>query len=274
MSVLLTGAGGFVGSRIRLAIPDAVAAPSLRNAAEDTVRRLLDETQPDWIIHTAAISDIAACASDPDASWTANVGLPLLLARAAKGIKLVCFSTDQVYSGLEEPGPYGEDAVRPANLYAAHKLEMERRVLDAAPDAVMLRATWMYDMPLHGAANRGNFLVNMLSAAARQTPVGFSPSQYRGVTWVREVAALTALTRHLPGGVYNFGSENDLSMYDTALYLNRLTGWRAPVEALNQPRHNLWMDCGKLRRAGVLFSSTTEGLRACCEAYGLLAENG
>ena len=69
------------------------------------------------------------------------------------------------------------------------------------------------------------------------------------------------------------GSENTLSMYDTALYLCRLTGWRAPVAPLTEPRHNLWMNCARLRRQGIAFSSAAEGLRACCAAYGLLAEN-
>jgi dTDP-4-dehydrorhamnose reductase len=50
-----------------------------------------------------------------------------------------------VYSGLEEEGPYTEDLAKPGNVYAAHKLEMEQRVMDIAPDAVMLRAEWMYD---------------------------------------------------------------------------------------------------------------------------------
>ncbi len=229
MSVLLTGAGGFVGSRILQAMPDAAAAPSLRRAEEEDLRRLIDRVRPDWSIHTAAVSDTGACEKDPGASYAANVRLPLLLARAAKGIKLVFFSTDQVYGGLEEPGPDKEDTVRPANTYAAHKLEMERRVLDTAPDAVLLRATWMYDLPLYGMPNRGNFLMNMLSAAARQTEIAFSPAQYRGVTWVREAARLIRDARNLPGGVYNFGSENTLSMYDTALYLSRVTGWRTPI---------------------------------------------
>jgi len=37
-------------------------------------------------------------------------------------------------------GPYREDTVKPGNIYAEHKLEMKKRVLDVCPDAVMLRA--------------------------------------------------------------------------------------------------------------------------------------
>ena len=41
-------------------------------------------------------------------------------------------------------------------------LANEKRVLDANPCAVLLRATWMYDMPMYGVPNRPNFIVSML----------------------------------------------------------------------------------------------------------------
>ena len=125
MRVLVTGSHGFVGSRIMNEFADAIPSPSLRGADEDTIKRLADSVKPDVIIHTAAISDISACSNDPDASFRANVEIPLWLART--GIKLIAFSTDQVYSGCEREGPYKEDAAAPANLYAEHKLEMEQR---------------------------------------------------------------------------------------------------------------------------------------------------
>ena len=48
-----------------------------------------------------------------------------------------------MYSACEDGGPYTEENVKPGNIYAAHKLEMEKRVLDILPSAVMLRAEWM-----------------------------------------------------------------------------------------------------------------------------------
>lgn len=86
------------------------------------------------------------CEENPKASYLANVEIPMYLARASKERKLICFSSDQVYSGCEEIGPYLEEKAKPANTYAKHKLEMEQRVLDIQPSAVMLRAEWMYDM--------------------------------------------------------------------------------------------------------------------------------
>ena len=39
------------------------------------------------------------------------------------------------------------------------------------------------------------------------------------MTYVREVAAHMARAVALPGGVYNYGSENDLTMLETARWL-------------------------------------------------------
>ena len=117
--ILVTGANGFVGHKIMQLCKDTLACPSLREATEDGIKRIVEEGGVDVIIHTAAISDIGTCQADPDASYQANVQIPVYLAKAAKHTKLICFSSDQVYSGLEEEGPYTEDLVKPANTYAA-----------------------------------------------------------------------------------------------------------------------------------------------------------
>ncbi|MBR3741752.1 MAG: sugar nucleotide-binding protein [Clostridia bacterium] len=261
MKILLTGARGFVGARIADDFP-VIAAPSLRNAAEDDVKRLMDETEPDAIVHTAAISDIPTCEKNPEASYHANVQLPVWIAKT--GIKAVLFSTDQVYGGCEGSGPYTEDETAPANLYARHKLEMERRVLDANPSAVLLRATWMYDMPLYGVSNRGNFLVNMLFGRE----AAFSGTQYRAVTYVREVARWTEQALSLPGGSYNFGSENSLTMLETAQWLKKRLNLPITLHDAG-PRPHLWMNCGKAKAQGIQFMDTLDGLEQCIQDYAL-----
>ena len=145
--ILVTGASGFVGGKIMQMRSDAIASPSLRGMGEEEIRRMLDSLDVDTIVHTAAISDTRVCQQSPEESYRANVEIPVFLARAVKDrpIKLVCFSSDQVYTGTKEDGPFSEEMAKPANVYAEHKLEMEQRVLDTVPDAVMLRAEWMYD---------------------------------------------------------------------------------------------------------------------------------
>ena len=260
--ILITGAAGFVGRRLMETVPGAVAAPSLRNASQEDVKRIVEESGAEAIVHTAAISDIGACQADPEASYRANVQIPLWLARAAGNRKLVCFSSDQVYSGSKEAGPYSEEMTAPGNVYACHKLEMEQRVLEILPEAVMLRAEWMYDL----RAPKPNYLLNVLRA---EGTVAFSSRQYRGVTYLGEVAEAMDRVLALPGGAYNFGSETTLSMQELTKRLAALLGKPLAVEDA-PPRHNLWMDCGKAARYGVVFSDVLTGLTKCLQEYGLL----
>ena len=260
--ILVTGATGFVGNKIMKMCKDTIAAPSLRGITEDEVKRMIEEYNVDTIIHTAAISDIGVCEANPDDSYIANVQIPLYLAKASKDIKLICFSSDQVYSGAVEEGPYTEDMVNPNNTYAKHKLEMEQRVLDINPNAVLLRAEWMYDYYL----KKSNYLMNILNA---KDSIGFSSRQYRGITYVKEVAEQMAKVIHLPGGVYNFGSETTKSMYEITKEFLAWIGKDIKLE--DAPlRHNLWMNCEKASKYGVKFHSVEDGLKMCAEDYNLV----
>lgn len=258
--ILVTGATGFVGGKIMEVCKDVVASPSLRDATLEKVKRIIDESGADVIIHTAAISDIGECQKDPEASHIANVEIPILLAKASEGRKLICFSSDQVYSGLDDVGPYREDTVKPGNIYAEHKLEMEKRVLDVCPDAVMLRAEWMYDY----YTKRPNYYMNIISA---KDSVSFSSKQYRGITYVKEVAENIDTVITLPGGAYNFGSETDRSMYEITKEFVEKLGLNVRVED-GPPRHNLWMDCSKAKKHGIRFSDVSEALIRCAKDNG------
>ena len=257
--ILVTGVSGFVGNKIMEICKDVIPCPSLKGASEDTVRRIVEESGADTIIHTAAISDIGVCERNPDDSYIANVMLPVYLAKASKNIKLICFSSDQVYSGTKIDCPYTEDMAKPSNIYSVHKLEMEHRVLDINPNAVMLRAEWMYDYYL----KKSNYFMGILNA---KESLSYSSKQYRGVTYVKEVAQCMEQVIALPGGSYNFGSESLKSMYDITKEFLSFIGKDIPVLDA-PPSQNLWMNCDKARKHGVIFSSVEDGLKKCAQDY-------
>lgn len=260
--ILVTGATGFVGHKIMQLCKNVLACPSLKDASEDRIRQILEENEVDAIIHTAAISDIGMCQAHPEDSYHANVRIPVYLARAAKNTKLICFSSDQVYSGLQDEGPYGEADVKAGNLYAEHKIRMEQQVLELCPDAVMLRAEWMYDYYL----KKPNYFMNILRAT---DSVAFSSRQFRGITYVKEVAEQMEQVLQLPGGAYNFGSETTKSMYEITKDFTARIGKELRIED-GPSRHNLWMNCEKARKHGVVFQSVEDGLISCAKDYGLL----
>lgn len=275
--ILLTGAGGFVGSRIAEHLKgryQLVTFPRgmLAQAAAEDVYAFAMDAAPDAVIHTAAIADIGVCEKHPDDSYRANVLLTEALCRAARrlGVKIACYSSDQVYSGCDpSQGPYREDVpLSPVNVYGRHKLEAEQRGLDACPDAVMLRATWMYDLTGENLSARGGLLPNLLRQARENRTERFSISDYRGITWVRQAAEMTERALAVPGGAYNFGSPNDLSMFDTVRCALRTL--KLPLE-LAQPDEDgrvrcLAMEQTKCKANGILFDTTAEGFVRCVQA--------
>lgn len=277
--ILVTGAKGFVGARVMAHFKDAIAFPSeiLRaGQPEKGVTEYVKRVQPSAIIHTAAISDIGECEKDPDASYLANVILPDALNKAAmeEKIKILMFSSDQVYTGQKSEGPYSDEAELsdPTNTYARHKLLSEKRTLDKNPDCVHLRATWMYDMPLYNHKNRPNFLTLALKAAETGRPMSASVNQHRAVTYVRQVAENLEKMLLVPGGAYNYGSANDLNMYETTLCFFKALGLEERCELLTQKTQtpgSLWMTFDKLNRAGVFFDTTAEGFERVIRDYAL-----
>ena len=275
--ILITGAGGFVGSRILqqwqgkyelCALPKGFFC----TADEALTRAQVEALHPDMILHTAALSDTSYCAQHPAEAYRANVELPVWLARAAQQTKakLVAFSSDQVYAGVQQQGPLPETlALHPANIYGQYKLEAEQRVLELCPDSVHLRASWMYDLPGYGLPIRGNLPLNLLRAAQRGESVRFSVRDFRGITYVRQEVALLEPALTLPGGVYNFGSENAENMVLTARQFAETLGITVDIQEADWAR-NLAMDCSKLRAQGIVFDTTQTGLTRCLRDYGLL----
>ncbi|MDD3214000.1 MAG: sugar nucleotide-binding protein [Eubacteriales bacterium] len=282
MKVLLTGATGFLGSRAlpylkeRFAVdtvPSSLLRGELTAERAETLYRAVSESAPEVILHTAAISDTGYAQLHPDESFQANVALPEAMAKiAAKiGAKLVCCSSDQVYNGVDGMGPFAEtDPVKPAGVYGRHKLEAEERVAQAAPGAVSLRLTWMYDLPVRGQPTHKNLLTNLLVAAARREPLHLSQNDYRGVTYAGRVVENFPLAFALEGGVYNYGSESDKSVWQIAgAWCGALgidPGMLWPTEG--KPR-SLCMDCVKARAGGIVFEDSASGIGRLIREYGL-----
>ena len=287
MKILITGATGFVGNRFvarwqgeyTLLTPSHTELP-IDNA--DAALHYVSTAKPDVVLHLAAISNTWHCEQHPDESRAINVIGAVNMAQAAKavGAKFIIFSSDQIYNGNEELGGLPETiAVHPENVYGRDKLEAERLIAEVDEAAVLLRATWMYDAELEGMRTHPNFVVNIANALRTQTPLRFATREYRGITNIREVVEILPHCFNIPGGVYNFGAENPLNTFETALTYARLLQKQTPEAFTNMtpeelilpdperfPTHirNISINMQKLHAGlpeGVCFSSTIEGLQ-------------
>ena len=242
--------------------------------SEEAVENFISRTQPDAILHLAALSNTGYCEEHPQESYLVNVISVENIAKAAAkhGIKLVWFSSDQVYNGCPALGLLSEDMpLSPENHYGRHKLVAEQRALEICPESVALRATWMYDSEQPGMKTHKNFVLNFQEAKENGTPLRYATREFRGITWIEDVVRNIPHTFNLPGGVYNFGAENHLNTYDTAVEYARIQGLDPDAVAIPDterfPEHirNLSISMQKAYEASegrIRFMTTLEGLSA------------
>ena len=285
--ILVTGASGFVGSRFverwrneYVMLTPTHAELDVTDAVQ--VERYIVESAPQVVVHLAAISNTGYCEQNPDESYRVNVESVCNLAAACarNGVKLVFFSSDQIYNGNYESGPLSEDVeVSPETVYGKHKLEAERRALELCPTAVALRASWMYDVERSGMPVHQNFVLAIEKAIKERTPLVYPVREHRGITWVRDVVEFLPATFSIEGGVYNYGAGCTMDTYETACcYCEMLVGLQSgPLlqpDYARYPEHerNLSMSTDKIFRASggrVCFGSTMDGLRIFADINGL-----
>jgi dTDP-4-dehydrorhamnose reductase len=169
MRILLTGASGLVGTEVARqaanaghtviglvgrwahAVPGTSELHSVDLTHAAVAVEWTSRIQPDVIINAAAISEPAACETDPVVSRNLNVMLPAALAEAAAatGAHFIHISSEQVFNG--EKAPYHrDDSPTPINLYARQKVESEQLVLAASTGAAVVRAPLLLGNSLSG----------------------------------------------------------------------------------------------------------------------------
>lgn len=109
---------------------------------------LLDELKPSHVVLAAAMARAGACESDPKGAHRMNVEVPGEVAAwcARSGARLVFISTDQVFGGQPAPKKgFAEDAQPdPVQVYGRTKAAGEAAVLEAHPDALVVRLPLLY----------------------------------------------------------------------------------------------------------------------------------
>ena len=159
--ILVTGASGFLGGTVCL---EALASgrpvvgtvyensgdqAGLRTVTADltdasVAKDLVTRIQPRWVINCAGFTNVDACEREPEQAHLLNVELPRVLATecANAGVGFVHISTDAVFDGKR--GNYSEDDLpEPINVYARTKVEGERAVREALPEALVIRTNFI-----------------------------------------------------------------------------------------------------------------------------------
>lgn len=234
MNILVTGAAGQLGRELQ-----NVAAGSKDNyiftdlatgyehldiTSLEAIRTIIRDKSVSVAVNCAAYTDVDKAESDKAAASMLNSDAPGYLAKAMQetGGKLVQVSTDYVFDGNANV-PYNEDCpTGPTGVYGRTKLEGERNVLSAMPDAIIVRTAWLYSP--YGR----NFVKTIRRIAAERDSIKVVFDQVGTPTYAKDLAAAIFSiieSRQLDkGGIYHFSNEGVCSWYDFAKAICRLSG--------------------------------------------------
>jgi dTDP-4-dehydrorhamnose reductase len=244
MRILVTGASGLLGLNLALeAAKDhtvfgqvnshslrfspftVLEADLLAPGAGDcgaTLDRLLEQAQPDWVVHCAALAIVDACEADPARARQLNTEVPGKLAElvARGGARLVHISTDAVFDG-QRGGYTEEDFPNPLSVYARTKLDGEHAVAQANPQATIARVN-LYGWSLSGTRSLSEFFFYNLKAGRSVlgfTDVFFCPLLANDLAQV----LLKILASDL-SGLYHLVSSECITKYEFGIALARRFG--------------------------------------------------
>lgn len=279
---LITGDGGQVGDALKqtLAPLGPWVAPTLAEldfTNPDSIRSVVQQHRPRWIINAAAHTAVDKAETEPELAYAINgTALSILAEEAAKlGAPIVHYSTDYVFDGSGTKPWTESDTPSPLNVYGASKLAGEVALTNSGVPHFTFRTSWVY-----GATGK-NFLVSILRFARERDHLRIVADQHGAPTWSFDLARLTA---HAVAQVESAAAANGHSLTDAASTLSGVyhaggsgeTTWfgfaSAAIEELQRREHsaklatvepittadyptpakrpaNSRLDCSKLERA-------------------------
>lgn len=234
MRVLLTGAGGMLGSAVRRTVPADVDLLPFSHAElpiEDAaaVERTVRSERPDWIVNCAGYTQVDRAEAEPELAQRVNARGPANLARAAHqtGARLLHISTDYVFDG-RATRPYREDdAVAPLNVYGRTKWAGEQAVRDIQPDGhLIVRTQWLF------GPGGANFVASILRLARERRQVKVVDDQHGRPTYAPDLAgALWTLIACDARGTVHCANDGVATWFDVA----RAAVAAAGVETIVEP---------------------------------------
>jgi len=225
MRIVVTGADGQLGVELvpALAVHGEVISSTLADLditdpdCADRVAAL----KPDWVVHTAAATDVDGCEREPEWAMAVNAEGTRLVAEGCRrvGAGLLYVSTDYVFDG-RKGAPYVEsDAPAPLSAYGRSKLEGERWVQRLAPRWTIVRTAWLYGV--HGK----NFVKTILGKTTAGESLRVVDDQVGSPTYAVDLAgAIALLVSRGRTGLYHVTNSGSCSWYEFTLEILRLAG--------------------------------------------------
>ena len=217
MRILILGARGMLGTDLLNEwqsddlIPAGSAEADIRNFTE--VEKLVSRVRPDWIVLSAAYTDVDGCERNPELAFAVNGTGVENVARAAQSIagRIFLVSTDYVFDGMGKRAYEINDPVAPLNVYGASKAAGEAALRRHHAAWCVGRTSWLFGV--HGPS----FPDKILRAAETRPELAVVNDQVGSPTYTRDLAcAIRDLVCKDARGITHITNEGFCSWFDFA----------------------------------------------------------
>lgn len=256
--ILITGANGMLGQRVVEYYSSKENVDLLATSVEDravidladyipcdvksreSIKKVIYDYCPDFIIHTAAFTNVDLSEKMREDAWKINVKGVEYIAEAARAIdaNIIHISTDYIFDG--KSGPYDENALpNPIGYYGRTKLASENVLKISGTLFTILRTNVLYGIALN---SRPDFVRWVITSLSNNERIRIVKDQINNPTFIDDlVQAINKIIEFRKTGVYNIGGKEFLSRFEftnrIAEYFNFNKNLITPIltEELNQP---------------------------------------
>jgi len=225
MRVLIIGANGMLGRDILRQWPnDEILAADVQDADIrdlEQVHKLIARSRPDWVILTAAYTDVDGAEKNPELAHAVNGTGTENVARAARefGARLFYISTDYVFDGTASRPYEISDPIHPLNVYGASKAAGEAAVQKYADQWCIGRTAWLF------GALGASFPEKILQASTTRTELKVVADQVGSPTFTRDLASAIFTLVHIDArGIFHITNSGSCSWLEFAAEVLRQAG--------------------------------------------------
>jgi dTDP-4-dehydrorhamnose reductase len=230
MRVTIFGATGMLGKALmrQWTGDDVTGLGSAQVDIRDPeqVQSAIQQTRPEWIVLSAAYTDVDGCEINPTLASAVNTHGATNVAKAAAsaGSKLLFVSTDYVFDGRNTSPYETSDRRNPINIYGKTKAEAEERIIAILPGCCIVRTSWLF-----GPGGKC-FPDTILKLAVSRPELEVVNDQRGCPTYTLDLAdAVIQLCRAGAQGIVHCTNNGNCSWYDVASEILREAGLKTIV---------------------------------------------
>ncbi|WP_456417445.1 dTDP-4-dehydrorhamnose reductase [Methanocaldococcus sp.] len=191
---------------------------------ENKIKETIKKINPDYVINTAAITNVDLCETERDLAYKTNALGARYIGEICKEIgSFLChISTDYVFDGNK--GNYTEkDPINPINYYGYTKAEGERLLNELDYELISIVRI---SVPYCISPVKVNFFMWVLERLKNNEPISVIIDQWNTPTYVNElVEGIVKIYEQNINGLLHFGGGEKVSRYDFALKVAEVFGF-------------------------------------------------